>query len=304
MKPIRKIDIHAHAAAFAEYFPTHCGSTQRMLSAQEVLSFYDRLDIEAGILLPISAAEGQSSTMSSENCKFLSVQYPERFFWFCGIDPRAAQNKPDADLSFLFEHYRSLGARGVGELTANLYADDPYTENLFAYAERFSMPVTIHISPAPGVGYGIVDEIGLPRLEHMLKAHPKLKILGHSQPFWAEMSSDVTEENRNSYPKGSVTPGRLWELMENYENLYCDLSAGSGMNALTRDIENASRFLNAFPDRILYGCDICSMNNTHPFLFDEFLNGMLEKHLLSEENYAKIVRNNAIDLLNLPLEKA
>lgn len=304
MNRIRKIDIHAHATAFPDYFPKHYYSKQRMPSAEEVLAFYDKLDIEAGVLLAISAAEGQCSNLSGENCKFLSDRYPERFFWFCGVDPRAGQNTPNADLTYFLSHYKSLGARGVGELTANLYADDPLTENLFAHAEGMNMPVTIHISPAPGVGYGIIDDLGLPRLEGILKRHPKLKILGHSQPFWAEMSNDVTNENRNGYPKGAVTPGRLWQLMETYENLYCDLSAGSGMNALRRDPKNAAAFLKAFSSRILYGCDICAVTNTHPFEFNDFLNDMLEKHLLSEADYKKIVRNNAIDLLNLPLEKA
>jgi len=304
MKHIRKIDIHAHATAFPDYFPKHFSIMQRMPSAEEVLSFYDRLDIEAGVLLAISAAEGQCSNISSENCKFLSDKYPERFFWFCGVDPRAGQNTKDFDLSFFLSHYKALGARGIGELTANLYADDPYTENLFAHAESLMMPVTIHISPAPGEGYGIIDEVGLPRLEAILKRHPKLTIIGHSQPFWAEMSNDVTDENRNGYPKGKVTPGRLWTLMEKYDNLYCDLSAGSGMNALMRDTENAVKFLSAFQNRILYGCDICAAGNTHPFLFNDFLNDLRDKKLISEDIYAKIVRNNAIDLLNLPLEKA
>ena len=71
-----------------------------------------------------------------------------------------------------------------------------------------------------------------------------------------------------------------------------------------RDPEHAARFIEEFSGRILYGCDICAAGNTHQYAFDAFLKQMLADGLLSEENYAKVVRNNAIDLLSLPLEKA
>ena len=166
------------------------------------------------------------------------------------------------------------------------------------------MPVTIHIAPQFGGGYGIIDEVGLPRIDKMLKKHPKLKLLGHSQPFWAEISGEVTEETRGGYPKGKVREGRLSQLLREHENLYCDLSAGSGMNALRRDPEFAAKFIEEFADRLLYGCDVCATINTHQFEFDAFLTEMRESGMISEENYRKIVRNNAIDLLKLPLEKA
>jgi predicted TIM-barrel fold metal-dependent hydrolase len=113
------------------------------------------------------------------------------------------------------------------------------------------------------------------------------------------MSSDVTEENRTGYPTGKVTEGRVAKLMREYENLYCDFSAGSGMNALMRDPEYAARFIEEFSDRILYGCDICASFNKHPFIFDEFLDKMLEDKMISKENYIKFVRTNAERLLGL-----
>ena len=146
--------------------------------------------------------------------------------------------------------------------------------------------------------YGIIDELGLPRLEKMLKKHKKLKIFGHSLCFWSEIS-DNTEEIRSTYPSGKATGGRLTYLLREYENLYCDLSAQSGANALMRDREHAARFIEEFSDRILYGCDICSKINTFPFKFDEFLTSMRKDGEISEENYRKIVRENAVRLLGL-----
>ena len=181
MEPIKKIDIHAHATGFPQFAPAHPGSGYRMVCAEEVIGFYDKLNIEKGLLLPLISPEAQWLQIGVEETKTVADSHPDRFVWFCNVDPRAAQNSPEADLSYLLEHYKRLGARGVGELTSNIYADDPKMDNLFTHCEKQKMPVTIHIAPEPSGYYGIVDDPGLPRLEKMLKKHPDLVILGHSQ---------------------------------------------------------------------------------------------------------------------------
>ena len=294
---IKKIDIHAHVAAFPDYYPPSSIRT-RFVSPEELLEFYDRLGIEKGVLLPISSPEGQASPMTSEACKWVSQKYPDRFYWFCNVDPRAGTNRTDSDLTSILEFYKNLGAKGVGEVTANIYFDDERAQNLFACCEKVGMPVLFHIAPT-FEHYGLVDDLGLPRLEKMLKKFPKLKFIGHSQPFWSEMSADVTEELRNSFPETKVIEGRVTELMRKYDNLYCDFSANSGSNALMRDREYAAKFIEEFSDRIFYGCDICAPSNTHPYPFKEFIEDMYEKGEISEENYIKLVRENAINVLGL-----
>lgn len=298
METIKKIDIHAHATAFPEYFPP-CRNNTRFVSAEEVIDFYNQLNIEKGMLLPISSPEAQITPMTSEECKYLSDKYPDRLLWYCNVDPRAMFNTPDSDLYSILSVYKSMGAKGVGEITAQVYADDPRLDNLFSACEELDMPALIHIGPQFGNCYGIVDEIGLPRLEKMLKKHPKLKLIGHSQPFWAEISSDITEDMRNDFPTGKVYDGRVVELMREYPNLYGDLSAHSGLNAIMRDEEFGARFIEEFSDRLMYGCDICANNNTHQFVFHEHLEKMRKEHMISEENYKKVVRENAIRVFNL-----
>jgi len=298
MEQIKKIDIHAHSTAFAQYFPKFKSNRCTMPSPELMIDFYDKLNVEKGVLLPIVSPEAQLAVMSNENCKYIVDTHPDRFLWFCNVDPRAYTNSKDSDLGYLLEHYMSLGAKGVGEMTSNVYADDPMLDNLFGFCAELGLPVTIHIAPEPTGYYGIIDEVGLPRLEKMLKKHPKLKIFGHSQCFWSEIGEN-SDELRNTYPVGKVKGGRLPELLRKYENLYCDLSAGSGSNALMRDREHAARFVEEFSDRILYGCDICAAVNTFPFDFDAFLTSMRESGEMSEENYRKIVRENAVRLLNL-----
>ena len=298
MKQIKKIDIHAHATAFPQYAPAHPGSGYRMVTAEEIFVFYEKLNVEKGVLLPLISPEAQWLQLTNEATKWIADQHPDRFVWFCDIDPRACENSAESKLTYLLEHYKSLGARGVGELTSNMYADDPRMDHLFAQCAAAGMPVTIHIAPEPMGYYGIVDDPGLPRLEKMLKKHPDLVILGHSQPFWAEMS-ECDPALRNTYPKGRVKEGRLPKLLREYENLHCDLSAGSGANALMRDREYAARFIEEFSDRLYYGCDICASINDHPFGFNDFLDDMRCTGEISEENYYKLVRGNAERLLGL-----
>ncbi len=301
-RELKLIDIHAHAILFHDYFPPQYrkGEALKWVSAEELLELYDRLGIEKGVLMPISAAEGLMSVISSESCKYLTVKHPDRFYWFCNVDPRAAGNKPNANLASIINHYKSLGAKGVGEITCPLPADHPKMMNLFAACEACDMPAMIHINTTTEKSYGIVDDLGLPRLETVLKTYPSLKLIGHSSVFWAEISGDITEEARNGYPTGPVQPGgRVVELMRKYPNLYCDLSAGSGHNAIMRDPEFGMAFLEEFQDRIMFGCDMCFPSNTHSFTFKAFLEEMLDTGKLREEVYRKIVRENAIRILNL-----
>lgn len=296
---IKKIDIHAHATAFPDFYPHWPWSKrERLVSPEELIGLYDRLGIEKGVLLPISSPEGQMSPLTTEECKMLVDKYPDRFILFCNVDPRAVTNTLDSRLDDLLVFYKELGAKGLGELTANIYADDPRIDRLFACCAEIDLPVTIHIN-SQFTSYGIVDELGLPRLEKMLKKHPNLKILGHSQCFWSEISADNNEETRCTYPTGKVKEGRIAELMREYGGLYCDLSAGSGANAMMRDPEYAARFIDEFADRILYGCDICTQSAAFPFEFKDFLEKMLNDGAISVENYRKIVRDNAAKLLKL-----
>lgn len=299
MKEVKKIDIHAHVTIHPDIVPKLQITGQRFLSVDEQIEIYDKLNIECGVLLPIISPEGMWFEMTNENCYLAARDNPERLVWFCNVDPRSAMNDEHADLSYIIEHYKALGARGVGELTSNMYADHPKMENLFSHCVACDMPVLIHVSPKEGFNYGIVDDIGLPRIEKELKKFPNLCLIGHSQPFWAEMSEGLTEDMRNDYPRGRVKEGRLPKLMREYGNLYCDISAGSGANALMRDREYAARFLEEFSDRVLYGCDFCAVTNTHQFALDKFLDDMVADGYLSMENYKKIVRENAIKLLKL-----
>ena len=295
---MKKIDLHCHMTAFPDYVPGWKNGL-RFLCDTEQLEVHDKLNVEKGVILPIIAPDAQWMTMSNQEAKFLADKYPDRFVWFCNVDPRQAEFCETADLEWIIERYKSMGAKGLGELTTPLYADDPMMQNLFAACERANMPVLIHIAPQYGYTYGIIDEQGLPRIEKMLKKFPNMKLIGHSAAFWSEIS-ECPVELRNDYPKGKIEKeGSLPRLLRECPNLYCDLSAGSGANAMMRDPEYAAKFMEEFADRIFYGVDVCNVKNTFQYDFDAFLTELVETGKISQETYEKIIRKNAVKLLGL-----
>ena len=58
------------------------------------------------------------------------------------------------------------------------------------------------------------------------------------------------------YPKGRVKArGLTEELLQDYGNLYADLSAGSGLNAITRDPEFYRGFIERHSRKLVWGSD-------------------------------------------------
>ncbi|MFQ6095950.1 MAG: amidohydrolase family protein, partial [Candidatus Bathyarchaeia archaeon] len=122
--------------------------------------------------------------------------------------------------------------------------------------------------------------------------------LAHSQPFWAEIGQLETPADRYGYPKYPVKKeGVVPKLMRRYPNLYGDLSANSGYNALARDPEYAVQFLTEFQDRLLFGTDITSLDTPTPLV--DFLLSLYNKNKISKEVFRKIARENASRVLGL-----
>lgn len=298
---IKKIDVHSHIAPFKHLTPPIYATGYPMLDDKELLAEYDKINVEYGVLLPLVSPEEREYFFTPQEAKLMADKHPDRFVWFCNLDPRMLANSPKTDFSEILNFYKNLGAKGVGELTVNMLIDDPLMDNMFYHCAECDMPVTIHIAPARvQYGYyGIKDDVGLPRLEKILKKYPKLKIFGHSQLFWAEMSADVTEENRTGYPTGKIKEGRISQLLREYPNLYCDVSANSGMNALARDPEFTAKFVEEFSDRLMFGLDLCASYNTHHLTYDAMLKKYCDEGVFSMENYYKFARGNAERLLDI-----
>ena len=286
---MKKIDLHLHLTPFQ--LPRL--GKMNLTSAKNMIPHLEELGIEKGVLM--SSAEGGLPFGTNKANRKICAQFPDRYAWMCAVDPKGKEPVYDR-----LARFKAQGAIGVGELTTNRRLDDPFLQELFAAAERLELPVTIHMSPEVGYSYGVVDEPGLPLLEEVLQKYPNLKILGHSQTFWIEMSAGAPKdkEGRNSWGEGPVVPGgRVPELFEKYPNLYGDLSANSGSRAIMRDEAFGLAFLEKYADRLFFATDMVSKDMVFPL--GAWLDEMLAAGKLREETYEKIVRGNARRIFGL-----
>lgn len=159
------------------------------------------------------------------------------------------------------------------------------------------LPVLFHLAERIGGTYGVVDDAGLPRLDTCLRECVNTVFIGHGPAFWSEISLGVNEATRGGYPKGEVIPGRLQQLLKEHPNLYGDLSADSGFNAITRDPYYGYKFLEEFQYKLLFGTDICNVGQTVPIV-DYFRQGLTEGRI-SQVTYDKITERNVTRILGL-----
>lgn len=287
---MKKTDIHLHLTL--EQHP----KTEQMFvsSAENMLPHLHELGIEKGILM--SSGEGHSSISfgSNEECRQIAGCFPETYFWMCNLDDVSG------NVLKRLKTYKKQGAVGIGELMINRRMDDPLIQEIFAAAEQLSLPVLFHMSPEVGYQYGIVDYAGLPLLEENLKKYPNLKFIGHSQPFWHEISGDAANSlsARMKWGKGKVTPGgRLSYLFNTYPNLYGDLSANSGGCAIMRDEDFGLDFLETYFDRLMFATDMVNVDMEFPL--GKWLEKMYQCGKLKEETYQKIAYQNAASVFGL-----
>lgn len=278
---MKKIDMHLHLT----YRQIPKIVRPPVTSAKNMIPHLDALGIGKGVLLTGKFGLFWNNAGNKAVCK----AFPDRFAWMCDVKPKHKETVYDR-----LAACKKDGAIGIGELTLNRRLDDRFLQAVFAAAEKLDLPVVFHISPEVGYSYGVVDDPGLPLLEECLKKYPKLKFLGHSQCFWIEMSKDspTDRESRNSWGEGPVIPGgRVPELFEKYPNLYGDLSANSGGQAIMRDPEFGLRFLETYADRLFFGTDMYSSEMEFPL--GAWLDEQVEKGTLSRETYEKICFRNA-----------
>ena len=181
---------------------------------------------------------------------------PDRFI--LGYMPHP--KRPDA-IDRLKAAVEIHGVRVASELKVRLPFDDPDALRLYEACGQMRLPITIHLDypidhgrgdyPRPNWWYGG----SLDAFERAIIACPQTVFIGHAPGFWAHISGDDLYD-KASYPDGPVLPGgRLSEIMRTYPNLYADLSAGSGYNAITRDPEFGIAFLKRWKHRLMFATD-------------------------------------------------
>ena len=188
---------------------------------------------------------------SAPDIAALKAQYPGRVLgWFASADIA----KPEAE-DLLTKAVKN-GAIGFGELKFHVEANGPELRRMYALAADLQVPVLIHFQEVPHTPTEGVFSTGFKNFEVVLKAFPRTRFLGHCDAFWANISADYA--NEVDYPKGKIKPGGITDkLLSDYPNLFADLSANSGNNALSRDPEFTPGFLARHKDKLAFGSD-CS----------------------------------------------
>ncbi len=275
-------DWHGHnLEAFLENMSKYNIDVTWLLSWEAPIDEYDPVYTS---VVPDSGPQGP---IPFARCISYAERAPGKFVLGYAPDPR----RPGA-IDRMKAAMRIYGVRIYGELKLRMMYDNPDAIRMYRFCGENGVPVQVHIDyeyetgveyPRASWWYGG----GIEAFERAVKACPETIFLGHAPGFWAHISNDE-QYLTNPYPDGEVVPGgKLVSMLRTYPNLYCDISAGSGIKSMQRDIKFAGTFLLEFQDRILYARD--DFDNAH----QDFLNSME----LPDNVLKKIYSGNALKLV-------
>jgi predicted TIM-barrel fold metal-dependent hydrolase len=180
---------------------------------------------------------------------------PGRFARSVAYDPA----QPDA-VRVLHEAL-GAGAVSMGELKYHLALDSPEMRRVYDISAELQVPVMMHIQNFPHFPGELPYNTGYPQFDKILKAYPKTIFVGHADLFWAHISADVPTDR--GYPNGPIEPGGLTDrFLSDFPNLYADMSANSGNNALSRDPAFTHDFLIRHRAKLIFGSD-CNCTDGH-----------------------------------------
>jgi predicted TIM-barrel fold metal-dependent hydrolase len=235
------IDIHQHT--------DYMGRTNEQLLAHQLA-----MGVTTTILLPagtpafgLSTHKGvsnglQAKCSGNEACYNLAKANPKAYLFGANEVP----DLPDAVKEI--EKYLKLGAPIIGESKFGVECDSAEMQKIYELAQSYKVPVLMHWQHT-------MYNYDFERFHKMLEKYPKVNFIGHAQTWWANIDREHKDQSI-LYPKGKVTAGGLTDrLLSDYPNIYADMSAGSGLNALTRDEEHARGFLQRHQNKLLYGSD-------------------------------------------------
>jgi predicted TIM-barrel fold metal-dependent hydrolase len=155
------------------------------------------------------------------------------------------------------ERYLKLGGLLVAEQKFGVECDAPAMEKIYELARAYKVPVLMHWQFE-------MYNYGFERFDKMLEKYSTVNFLGHAQTWWGNIDRNHADQ-RVMYPKGPVVRGGLTDrYLSDYPNMFGDLSAGSGLNALTRDEEFARDFLTRHQDKLIYGSDCSDLEGSGP----------------------------------------
>ncbi|MBM3748177.1 MAG: amidohydrolase [Acidobacteria bacterium] len=276
------IDVHAHLGKVIHGYPP--------LTVEKLLRFMDTHDIEWSVVLPLVHPEEEDYYYTTEQALEDCARHPDRLIPFANVDPRRSSNDGKYDFYPVLKEYADLGCKGCGEFLCNLPTNDPRMKGIYRACGRLGFPVVFDFRWRRMTG--VLDPVGMPWLEECLKEFPETIFVGHGPSWWAEISADVTDDQKAGYPTGPVVPGgSIDRLLAQYPNLHADLSAGSGLNAFRRDLAYAREFVVRHSRKLMFGTDRFVREE------DPEMIGVLRAMALPADVARAVFRGNAASLL-------
>lgn len=234
------IDIHQHT----NY---HGRTAEDLIAHQRTMGITTTILLPAGSLVDSpSTHQGKSNGLAARaggNDTVLEIarKYPREFLF----GANEVTDLPNAREEV--EKYIKLGAVIVGEQKFGIECDSAKSAILYSLAAEHQVPILLHFQ------YQTYN-LGFERFDKVLEKFPKTNFIGHAQTWWGNI--DKNHDQKVLYPKGKVTPGGLTDrYLRDYPNMYADLSAGSGLLALTRDEDHTRGFFERHQDKLIYGSD-------------------------------------------------
>ena len=274
------IDIHQH-------------TNYRQRTSAELIAHQRAMGVTQTILLPAgrdvqrpSTADGKHNGLGgvgaggNDTVLTMARQNPKSFFF--GANDVTDLPEARAEIA----RYLDLGAALIGEQKFGVDCDSAESQSLYKLASEYRVPILLHFQNG-------TYNLGFERFHKMLAKFPQTNFIGHAQTWWANIDKNHTDQ-KVLYPKGKVTPGGLTDrYLADYPNMFADMSAGSGLNALTRDEDHTRGFLDRHQDKILYGSDCDDRVGTGPACSGSQTIAALRKFVPHKTAERKILYENA-----------
>lgn len=273
------IDVHVHIG--------HEWMKDEHLTVKNLLDWMDAHSVERSVVLPLVSPESWFYPVSTDYVLKETAPHRDRLIPFCSIDPRTLNLGGKAGTVSLLKEYIDKGARGFGEHKTGVAMDDSRNMVLYESLHEVGLPCLFHLDNNRNM-----DKVGLPGLEKVLKTYPDLIMIGHANGWWASVDGDAVQADFQAYPGREIKKrGAVDRLLAEYPNMYGDLSAGSGANAISRDPEFGRAFIIRNADKLLFGTDYLKVGQNIP-QFE-----LLDNMDLPADVRAKVYRGNAARLL-------
>ncbi len=272
-KPQQIIDIHQHT--------NYWNRSDEGLIAHQVT-----LGVTKTVLLPAGSQLGlEANCYGNDSVLSLTKRHPDKFVFFANELPNLPETKT------IIEKYLKAGAIGIGEQKFPVECDSPAMHLIANLAQDYRVPVLIHFQ------HGKYNT-GFERFYQMLEKYPRVTFIAHAQTWWGNIGK--LDDPNNLYPTGKVTSGGLSDKwLADYPNLFGDLSAGSGLRALTRDEDFARGFLARHQNKLLYGSDCQDVDTQIKECCGSRMLAAIERLAPNEKAVRKMLYDNAKRVLKI-----